>query len=528
MVAGSVAVLLWVEAQVQAQEFQLDQYHPAELARDGFSVRRPTSQRHFQLGAQLQLAYSLNPLVVEAVQGNADSEQFSIVDHQLTGHVLLSLGLWDHLVIFGHLPVVLLMDGNQTFAGLSADDAGLGDVAVGMRLRLLGDEDDLFGLAVQAKVMFPTANSLNEDQQLTGDSSTGVYPEVIAELRPGPLHITANLGARVRSVSAIPTVGTGSELSFALGASLPLHDGSWQVRGYAEVFGLSTLDDFLEREETSLELLGGIKAISPAGWVAGLAAGPGLGRGEGTPDLRVIAMLGFQPWPEPSTPATNDRCPNEEEDRDGFEDEDGCPDPDNDQDEILDAVDDCPMDPEDYDGFEDEDGCPDPDNDNDGYIDASDACPFQAGQGDGCPDIRPVITVSSDRIQFPKVFFETDQDRILPESLGILAEVARTLNDHPDIEYIRIEGHTDKRGSHEYNQDLSLRRANSVMKFLVRRGVEDNRMEAKGYGFDQPIFKGAKTLKQYAMNRRVEIIILKMMTTAEDADRELRIEENQP
>ena len=55
----------------------------------------------------------------------------------------------------------------------------------------------------------------------------------------------------------------------------------------------------------------------------------------------------------------DDLCPNDPEDIDGFEDEDGCPDPDNDQDRILDVDDACPNDPETYNGFEDEDGCPD-------------------------------------------------------------------------------------------------------------------------------------------------------------------------
>src|SRR5262249_7348024 len=87
-----------------------------------------------------------------------------------------------------------------------------------------------------------------------------------------------------------------------------------------------------------------------------------------------------------------DTCTNDDEDKDGFQDEHGCPDLDNDNDGIPDAQDKCPNDPEDKDGFQDEDGCPDPDNDNDGIPDALDKCPndpedkdgFQ--DQDGCPD----------------------------------------------------------------------------------------------------------------------------------------------
>ena len=88
----------------------------------------------------------------------------------------------------------------------------------------------------------------------------------------------------------------------------------------------------------------------------------------------------------------NDKCPNAAEDKDGFEDEDGCPDPDNDKDGRLDAADRCPLDAEDLDGFEDGDGCPDLDNDKDGIPDTADKCPNEPEtknglkDDDGCPD----------------------------------------------------------------------------------------------------------------------------------------------
>ncbi|MCP3057664.1 OmpA family protein [Myxococcus sp. K38C18041901] len=116
----------------------------------------------------------------------------------------------------------------------------------------------------------------------------------------------------------------------------------------------------------------------------------------------------------------DDPCPDQAEDKDGFQDEDGCPDPDNDNDGVLDAndkcpnepgvlenqgcpalaptdrdgdgindnLDKCPDQPEDKDGFQDEDGCPDLDNDNDGVVDTQDKCPNEPGpiQNLGCPD----------------------------------------------------------------------------------------------------------------------------------------------
>jgi hypothetical protein len=88
-----------------------------------------------------------------------------------------------------------------------------------------------------------------------------------------------------------------------------------------------------------------------------------------------------------------DKCPNQAEDKDGFEDEDGCPDLDNDKDGIADKFDKCPMDPEDMDAFEDADGCPDLDNDKDGIADKDDKCAVDAEDKDafededGCPEL---------------------------------------------------------------------------------------------------------------------------------------------
>ncbi len=91
-------------------------------------------------------------------------------------------------------------------------------------------------------------------------------------------------------------------------------------------------------------------------------------------------------------PDDKDKCPNQAEDKDGFQDGDGCPEIDNDQDGVVDSADRCPNKREDKDGFQDGDGCPDPDNDRDGIPDGKDKCPNKAEDkdgfqdGDGCPD----------------------------------------------------------------------------------------------------------------------------------------------
>ncbi len=208
-----------------------------------------------------------------------------------------------------------------------------------------------------------------------------------------------------------------------------------------------------------------------------------------------------------------DRCPEEPEDRDGFEDEDGCPDPDNDKDGILDAADKCPLVAEDKDGFEDEDGCPDPDNDNDGLPDTTDKCPMEPEDydgdqdEDGCPDQYKLVVVTQDRIELRQtVYFATNKAVILKRSYPMLNEVAQVLIDRPNIR-IRVEGHTDSRGSDSHNMKLSQARADSVRQYLTRQGIDDGRMESVGYGETRPIEDNASKDGR-AANRRVEIHII--------------------
>ncbi len=106
-------------------------------------------------------------------------------------------------------------------------------------------------------------------------------------------------------------------------------------------------------------------------------------------------------------PDVRDQCPDMPEDKDGYQDEDGCPDFDNDNDGIYDTQDKCPNDPEDFDGFEDQDGCLDIDNDHDGISDKLDKCPNTPEDiegfmdDDGCPD-QGKATVENKSVEPPK------------------------------------------------------------------------------------------------------------------------------
>jgi OOP family OmpA-OmpF porin len=209
-----------------------------------------------------------------------------------------------------------------------------------------------------------------------------------------------------------------------------------------------------------------------------------------------------------------DKCPDEPEDFDGFEDEDGCPDPDNDKDGIPDKMDLCPNDPEDFDGFEDEDGCPDPDNDHDRILDVNDKCPNEPEtyngfeDEDGCPDKGMVIVKRGKLEILDKIYFETDKDVIMEKSFPLIDAIAATIKGHPEIALLEIQGHADERGDDEHNLDLTDRRAHSVMRALEDRGVELGRLRARGYGETKPVCTQHNE-ECWSKNRRVEFIILK-------------------
>ncbi len=204
----------------------------------------------------------------------------------------------------------------------------------------------------------------------------------------------------------------------------------------------------------------------------------------------------------------SDKCPAEPEDKDEFEDADGCPDPDNDKDGIADGDDKCPTEPEDKDDFEDADGCPDPDNDKDGVADGDDKCPLVAGPPDnaGCPKKYEHIVVTSEKIELKqKIFFETNKAVIMSRSFGLLAEIANVLQTRSTMR-LRIEGHTDARGTPKHNLKLSQSRADAVRLHLQGAGIDGGRLDARGFGPEQPI-ETNKTGAGRERNRRVEFVI---------------------
>jgi outer membrane protein OmpA-like peptidoglycan-associated protein len=190
---------------------------------------------------------------------------------------------------------------------------------------------------------------------------------------------------------------------------------------------------------------------------------------------------------------------------DAFEDDDGCPDPDNDKDGVLDVADRCPI----VSGVEANQGCPDTDADGDTVVDRLDRCPTEIGppENNGCPQPQKLVTLGDDKLEIVEsVYFKLDRAIIEPRSFELLDNVATVLAAHATL-VIQVEGHTDSQGDDAYNLDLSQRRAQAVVDYLAGKGVDRARLRAKGFGETRPIASNG-TRDGRAQNRRVVFTIL--------------------
>ena len=211
-----------------------------------------------------------------------------------------------------------------------------------------------------------------------------------------------------------------------------------------------------------------------------------------------------------------DHCPDVAEDKDGFEDSDGCPDEDNDKDGIADKADKCPDKAEDKDSFEDDDGCPEPDNDKDGILDGQDLCPNEPetvngyADTDGCPDEDQVRVLGDKIVLDDRVHFYVNSFIIRKISYPLLSRLAKLIADHPEYLHVSVEGHADERGPDNFNQKLSEDRARAVMEFLVKQGIAASRLSSIGYGSTRPLVD-KKSEYALLLNRRVEFSVTRRL-----------------
>jgi len=460
-------------------------FRPAVDSRGYFTVNGSEVLPHKEFSFGLVLDAGFGILRYNGFTNNPDgaadtaSRQSRISKQAFTGTLMFNFGLVDRLVLGIQLPITFFRgDAVQTpdrvslggtcagatsagclynYEGNGLRSQGVGDLTIHAKVRLLNLGELPVGIAVTLRAGFPTAKTT----QFAGEPGYSLWPTAVFEFQPiekirlaleGGYRWTSGQGATFIWDGRSEPLGLGNPIANAVD---PVDQGSGRrftyddliTFGFGSAFRIArSLDLILEfygsqigreigkKGTLSMEVLGGFKYFVTNKSFLFIAAGAGIPK-TGFQAADVRATLGFMYEPavgdrdKDGIPDDDDGCPDAAEDKDGFEDRDGCPDLDNDGDGILDVddacplvkedydgdrdedgcpegregdrdgdgipddVDDCPDEPEDFDGFQDEDGCPDPDNDGDGIPDEEDLCPndpedFDGFEDeDGCPDV---------------------------------------------------------------------------------------------------------------------------------------------
>ncbi|HRE91815.1 MAG TPA: OmpA family protein [Myxococcota bacterium] len=573
-------------AHAQENDFVVEQFEP--LPSQGtniLNIGKSDVIRHLYPSFGLVMHFQDDPFQLVLADDEEDIRQ-RIVDYQLKAEVWASVGLFDYLEIGFVMPLVLAQEAGDVLTEAleprSFNSFTTADLRIVPKLKILDAEEfGGFGLGLLVPISLPTGDS----ESYNSEGRVRFEPRLILDYRTdGGFVVAANVGFQPRQDRQVLNFENTDAFKWGLGLEVPLVRDELALIG--SVFGTVAVGADVGASEgrtMPIEALGGVQWWFFEDWVGNIGGGAGLTDGVGSPDFRAFLSVGYTPKKPKIYDAdgdgvvdADDKCPLEPEDMDGFQDEDGCPDVDNDGDGVLDVADGdkdntgfgkCRNDPEDKDGFQDEDGCPEPDNDNDGILDVADGEKDQIGFGkcrnepedmdgfedtdgcpdpdndkdgildvadgqkdetgygkcrnepenfnewqdeDGCPDIKPKAVLTETAIQIlEKVYFDFDKATIQERSFPLLDEVVRILSENPQVNLVRIEGHTDNIGTRAYNAGLSDRRSKAVMAYLVKKGIEKKRMTAKGYGFDFPIDTNS-TQEGRDKNRRVEFNILEI------------------
>jgi OmpA-OmpF porin, OOP family len=480
-------------ARAQSTGFSLDRFVPSPAGSMWFTLDSLDMRGSVRPAFAFTGDFAYKALALYNSQG---ATQNVIVDEQLFLHAAASLVLIDRLRFAFDLPVAVYQHGGSgTLDGITyqgPNQPALGDLRLDADVRLFGEYGDPFTMAVGMQLFLPTGNR----SLYAGDGGVQIAPHLLAAGQIGIFTYGASLGFLYHTQNQdYANTPFGGELTMSGSAGLLLADKHLLVG--PEVFGRTDVTNggaAFSRNSSPVEGLLGVHGLTTGGWQFGVGGGTGFAQGLGSPAARIVASISYSPPPEVS------------KDRDG--------------DGVVDDKDACPDTPGIKTDNPETNGCPpppvepppppDPDRDKDGILNEVDACPDTPGEPspdpkrNGCP--KAMVEHGTIKI-IDQVKFRTDSAEILAESNDILSAVRQILVNHPEIKRVDVEGHTDNRGTPAHNQDLSERRAASVVEWLVARGIDTSRLVSHGYGQTRPIDTNATDVGRQN-NRRVEFHIL--------------------
>jgi outer membrane protein OmpA-like peptidoglycan-associated protein len=297
-----------------------------------------------------------------------------------------------------------------TFTSLSAPQAG--DLRLGARLRIAGDDGGPFQIGIGGYFYAPTG----DQEQYTGEGAVRGAAQIALGGRVG-----SSVGFVWDAAGGVRLTGSDSPqaITFGGGVGVLLADDILQIG--PEVYGstplggdllLSATPETTSEARTNIEVLGGVKLRILGGLTFGAAAGPGVVKAVGTPAFRAIGTIGWAPLPKAAAAEKTttqvaqvgdkdddgiddnlDACPDVKGDPSPDPAKDGCPPSDRDGDSVLDVDDACPTTAGVRSGDVTKNGCP-VDTDGDGVHDGIDACVSTVGEAssdpkkNGCPPDR--------------------------------------------------------------------------------------------------------------------------------------------
>ncbi|MGE6759615.1 OmpA family protein [Corallococcus interemptor] len=418
------------------------------------------------------------------------ADEYPLVLSRTTGVLSLAVGVLPWLELQAQLPGVIHQSGADLSTVLSIASpsrSGLGAPRIAARLGLLGTSaPEAFHLALDLDMRLPVGGSgaLARDQGVRGQGRVSMGK------RWGPVAPALELGVLLRRA-----VSTESGVDSLNGVGNELRAGVGLTVGYALRAEVSALGAYSWRQQrTSGELMGGLRYAPARPWEFFAMGGVGLGAEPGLPSYRVLAGLALL-FDKPPPPPPEDIVY-----------------------ELVQGLPRAPVEPQlEPEPTPSEPPPPEParevsdtDTDGDGVVDVLDACIHEKGTREhgGCPETNdPLVTLTRERLVLHgQVFFEVGATT-LPGRSRVLDQVARVLLEHPEVERVVIEGHTDAEGSSVSNQRLSLARAEAVRDYLVRKGVPAHRLEARGLGSRRPAGSNG-TQAGRGENRRAELLLI--------------------
>lgn len=482
-------------AQQMQQGFDIQPWRPTPGPRDLLIVPQSQPLRHKSVSIGAYFSFSLKPL---AILNGDTGNSIGLIQNRLEMDVMAAGGLGDWFEFGAVMPVVLFQSGanlESTGTEGSVQSTVLGDLSLIGKVPIVRRLSYAkgFGAAALLRVNAPTGDSSN----FAGQGGWTFSPTLVGDYRfGGGTLIALQAGVYYRPLIEFQSVALGPAFVGGAGVELPLVR-KWGLTalggGYVNVSFFKAPDSI---RQIPAELMLGLRWYSSFGVTFTTGLNFGADCAVGVPAFRFFISAIWVPGQLNEQTAIDEfKKPPDDPDGDG----------------IIGEKDLCP----DEKGTPENDGCPERDTDRDGIIDRMDECPNLPGRRayNGCPRVY----AKENKIKINEaVHFATDQDIILPESFSILEEVAQVMRAHPEWEELLVEGHCDSRASDAYNLDLSQRRASSVQKFLLARGIEPSRLRAQGFGRSRPISDN-RTEEGMALNRRVEFTILKVAPTSPTA-----------